>query len=353
MRQGIRMKGIQVVTIKKTGKRYIYHRESRRPLPDLPENHPEFLAAFLAAEQGNAEPRAYRAREGTIGWMVQAYQASHDWSQLSEGTKRARRLIFNKIVAKAGTAQYADLMPRHIRKDLDGLTPAVANNRLRCWRGLCKWAVKAGKRDDNPAREVEKHQVREQRRKRWEPERVEQFRAYWPLGTQQRLAFEILYWTGARCCDVRLFGRQHIVEGWLEFKQNKTGGGVNLPWTAPLPEWAYTLSAEQKQLIEALPQHDHPTFIATWAGAPRSEKAISSWFSEAASKAGLPDGYTAHGLRDTRCAILAEIGASSLQLMTWSGHKSLSEVQKYIEEADRAKAMRGGNKLRKVENSKR
>jgi hypothetical protein len=27
------------------------------------------------------------------------------------------------------------------------------------------------------------------------------FRAYWPMGTQQRTAMEVIYWSGTRCID--------------------------------------------------------------------------------------------------------------------------------------------------------
>jgi hypothetical protein len=59
---------------------------------------------------------------------------------------------------------------------------------------------------------------------------------------------------------------------------------------------------------------------------PRSEKAISNWFSEAAREAALR-GYTAHGLRKTRAIALAEAGATHHQIGAWTGHDSLKEIE--------------------------
>lgn len=44
-----------------------------------------------------------------------------------------------------------------------------------------------------------------------------------------------------------------------------------------------------------------------------------------------------HGLRKAACRRLAEIGCSAPEIAAISGHKSLKEVQRYIEEANQAR----------------
>jgi integrase len=52
--------------------------------------------------------------------------------------------------------------------------------------------------------------------------------------------------------------------------------------------------------------------------------------------AGLPE-CSSHGLRKAACVRLAEVGSSAPEIAAISGHKSLREVQRYIEEANQAK----------------
>jgi integrase len=70
------------------------------------------------------------------------------------------------------------------------------------------------------------------------------------------------------------------------------------------------------------------TWILTEYGTPRSDKAISNWFSEAAREACL-HGYTAHGPRKTQAIDLAEAGAAHHQIGAWTGHDSLKETENY------------------------
>jgi putative tryptophan/tyrosine transport system substrate-binding protein len=62
--------------------------------------------------------------------------------------------------------------------------------------------------------------------------------------------------------------------------------------------------------------------------------------SQAAVEAGLPKGTAAHGFRKAACRRLAEAGCSASEIMAISGHKSLSEVQRYCAAADQARMAR-------------
>jgi len=82
-------------------------------------------------------------------------------------------------------------------------------------------------------------------------------------------------------------------------------------------------------------------FLVTMYGKPRSPKAFSSWFSEAATKAGLPKELSAHGLRKYRLNTLCEGGASVLQMQAWCGHLTLDEIELYTKRAQRRSAFLG------------
>ncbi|PHR61316.1 MAG: recombinase [Robiginitomaculum sp.] len=342
IRNGQRLKDIKVVT-KKNGTRYIYRRVGVNliKLPDLPENHPDFLAAYVSAGNASPKPKS-KAQSGTIAALVIEYRKSSDWLRLADSTKRVRIRILDRIRMKRGAGLVGDLLPAHIRKDLKEFKAGAANNRLKVWRALLNFAVNEGLSDSNPSIEVKPRHTITVPHRRWTDEEIEIFRRFWPIGSPQRMAFEVIYWTGARCVDARLLGQQMIdLHGWLTFKQIKTGGLVTIPIIANLPPWAKPLATDQKYLIECLSRHNNITFIVTNFGAPRSQKGLSQWFSKIASQAGLAQDATAHGLRKARAAKLAEIGAEVYQIGAWTGHETLKEIQHYTRQADKKKILLG------------
>ncbi|ARO14454.1 Tyrosine recombinase [Ketogulonicigenium robustum] len=152
---------------------------------------------------------------------------------------------------------------------------------------------------------------------------------------------ELLYWTGARMSDaVRISEGMVGRDGWLTFNQQKTGGEVSIPVMTPAPKFADP--TDQALLIDALnarPQR-HVVIMVTEHGKPRSIKGASTWFSEAASTAGLV-GKTAHGLRKARASSLAENGATTHQIGAWTGHESLAEIDHYSRKAERRRILMG------------
>jgi integrase len=86
--------------------------------------------------------------------------------------------------------------------------------------------------------------------------------------------------------------------------------------------------------IEAVPPSDELTFILTELGRPfTSGKKFSGRMLQWSREAGL-NGCPLHGLRKAFCRRLAEAGCSVNQIAAISGHKSLSEVERYTRAAD-------------------
>ncbi|SHM20561.1 hypothetical protein SAMN05444389_10518 [Paracoccus solventivorans] len=60
--------------------------------------------------------------------------------------------------------------------------------------------------------------------------RYRDVRAHWKIGTVQRAAFELLYWTAARTNDAVTLGPRNVgPNGILTFQQSKTGGIAYVP----------------------------------------------------------------------------------------------------------------------------
>jgi site-specific recombinase XerD len=341
MRQGVRrLKDIKVVT-KPNGKQYIYRRVKGGfvKLPNLPENHPTFLAAYAAAEGVELAPKA-RNKAGSIAALCTQYLSSGEYMKDSPGTRSVRRRIVDKISLERGAGMIHDLRSDHIRKDVRSLTPGAASNRLKAWRAMLRFAVDEGLIDSNPARDVSAPKSVTISHHQWTPQEIEMFRAYWPIGTPQRTAMEVIYWTGARCVDAVRLGTQMVKDGWLNFVQSKTGGPATCPINN-LPEWCRGLSDDHTHFIACVPS-DRIQWIVTETGKPRSIKGLSQWMSRIATEAGLPTHCTAHGLRAARAAALAEIGATTHQIGAWTGHVSLAEIAHYTRAADQISILSGG-----------
>ena len=351
MRRGVqRLTGIKIVT-KPGGRRYLYRRVNGQlvPLPDLPENHPDFLRAY--AEAGSVAPRPKtRGRPGSIAALCAAYLASPDHMRLKDSTRAVWRRTIDRIAEERGLGLVRDLRPDHLRKDIRRLSPGAASNRLKAWRSLLRFAVEEGMIPADPSAGIRAPKGKVVPHRQWTADEIAGFRKHWPVGTAERLAFEVIYWTGARCSDAARLGAQMIDRaGWLQFVQQKTGGPVALPVTCDLPDWAGALTEDRAQLLACLPDN-RMQWIVTRTGKPRSVKGLSQWISRIASEAGLPDDCTAHGLRKARAARLAEIGASAHQVGAWTGHESLSEVSHYTRAADKKMILGGTEQKQKTGN---
>lgn len=93
------------------------------------------------------------------------------------------------------------------------------------------------------------------------------------------------------------------------------------------------VSPELQAACDAMPKA-HLTYIITAYGKPRSKCGLGNAFAEWATQAGLPARCRLHGLKKGGMRRLAEAGSTTHELMAISGHRTLTEVQRYTEDAD-------------------
>jgi integrase len=129
---------------------------------------------------------------------------------------------------------------------------------------------------------------------------VRRYEARWPHGTRERVAFDVLLYTGLRRGDAVRLGRPHVKNGAATIRTEKTGQVVTIPILPPL----------QSSL------HPGPigelTFIAGERGRPMKKASFGTWFRKACRKAGVPG--SAHGLRKAGATRAADDGATEAQL---------------------------------------
>lgn len=317
-------------------------------LPDLPTDHPDFLAAYSAALAGRES-----GAPGTIADLIDTYLRSRE-----RGSYRpAYRQIVDRHLAairdKAGAAMLRHLRADHIRKDMAVLDPHPANQRLKVWRILCAFALARGMATTDVAKDVPRRAIeKSDGHLPWSLKDIAAFRAHWPIGTAQRAAMELVFWTGCRIGDATRLGPGMVDNGGvLTFRQSKTGDDAFVPWTCTLPDWAEDMAADRAlchAALDALSER-HMTWIVTTFGSARSVKSIGMWISQAASAAGVD--RSAHGLRKSRAIALAEAGATTHQIAAWTGHATLKEVERYTKKADRRRAVMGQEREQNTPNS--
>ena len=335
------LKGLR--RVRQDGKLYIYHRASGTRLPDLAENHPDFIAAYQAAQDSPRPTDAPgKARTGTLAALWQAYKHSAAFRTLSDSYRNVRRRDGDRLARKAATVAVAAIRAHHIRNDLAALDPNPARERRKTWRAMMAFALDRGLIREDPSQSIATPRTpKATQHAPWTRADCAAFRTHWPLGTTQRTAFELLQWTGARIADVAVMGAGMVDrDGWLDFRQQKTGGKVAIPLHRQPPAFADPADWHHvRAAIEAVPTR-HMTWLTTEAGHSRSPKSASQWFSAAARNAGIT-GKTAHGLRVTRAIRLAEGGATTNQIGAWTGHESLKEIAHYSHQADRKRLLAG------------
>jgi integrase len=121
-------------------------------------------------------------------------------------------------------------------------------------------------------------------------------------------------------------GPQHVRDGALHVHQGKTGTELFLPI--------------DPRLQAVIGRCDHLTFITTKTGQSFKGNDFSDQFRKWCDAAGLPKDCTFHGLRHTLGHQLANAGATTHQIAAMTGHKSLSEVQRYTKSADQIRLSR-------------
>jgi len=346
----VKLPRVHRVTKKKTGKVYKYHKVTRAELPtDVPEDHPIFLAAW-AAEDAKRPHERQKAPAGTISDGVTRYLRSAQYRELSKEYAATVSRNARAILQEYGEAQLRPLNLHHIDLDLGKLRGNQRLARRKTWRQLCAFWKESQLVLHDPSHGI--MQVKAPKgpgHLPWSAGQIEKFRDVYAIGTVQRLCFELVLWTGARTVDAVTLGPRMVgSDGLLTLSQSKTNNPAYVPWTSILPGWALPMESDRQALMACLPKGVF-TYLETSGGKPRSKKGLSNVISHAARKAGI-EGRSAHGLRKSRLTILAELGASVHVIMSWGGHKTLSEAQEYIKDANRKKVLIGTEQDRNTVN---
>lgn len=310
-----------------------FHRAGKGPRTRIRQEYgtEAFWLDFEAAERGEIpDSRRPAAKPHSLAWLIDRYtdpaNGAAAWFRLSPATRRQRENIFTNIKKTAGGVAFAKITRKVIvaGRDRRAATPSAAKHFIQAMRGLFKWAVDAELAAADPTEGVTVPRKRGEGFVMWPEEWCTAYETRWPLGTRERIWYELIYCTGLRRGDAVRVGRQHIKNGRGMIRAEKNG------------ETAYFLVTERLQAaIDAGPTGDM-TIIVGARGQPLTKESFGNYFRTACRAAGVPG--SAHGIRKTRATIEAEGGASGARLDALFGWKTGSNTSAiYIRKADRAR----------------
>lgn len=317
----------------RNGKPRLYYRNrnqnGKRIRLREPIGSPEFWEDYISASKSGvaqhppATPKS--TTKGTFRSLVVEYYKSARFKQLADSTKRVRRGILENFCEKHGDKRYSQLQPKHliqIRNEMSD-RPEAANGLIKALRQVFKSAIDIELIDNNPAAEIEMLPSKNSEGiHAWSIADLEQYEQTHPIGTKARLALALFLYTGQRKGDVVRMGRQHVRDGWISIRQQKTGMLVDIP----------ILDALQEN-IDAAPTGDL-TYIVTSFNKPFTANGFGNRMRKWCNEAGLPE-CSSHGLRKAMATRLANLGCSTHQISAIGGWETLKEVERYTKTANR------------------
>lgn len=309
------------------GRKRFYYRRPGYPTVALPGEPGARVFADAYEAAGGKQPvqaKALRTTPGSMNALIAQYYITGDYRDLADITRSTYRNTLERFRQTFGDMAVREFTPTRIGEVLDAMAdrPGARGNLRKVLNIVFKLAVRREMIAVNPLAGFRLPRKPVKGFRAWDDADIALFEKGWPAGSRERLALYLLLYTAQRRSDVVSMGRQHVKDGKIHVVQQKTGSRL---WIALHP----TLKAELGKVAK-----DQLTFVQTQYGVAFTSAGFGNWFGEAAKKAGLPEGCTAHGLRKAGARRLAEAGCTPHQIMAVTGHKNLSEVTLYTDAAD-------------------
>jgi integrase len=311
-----------------------YHYFRRRGSPRIPlpgiVGSAEFMAAYHQALAAAPLPigASKRSKPGSVNEAIAGYYTGQAFRSLSDGTQAKWRAILERFREQHGHMPLASLPKEFVVALLDTLPPHAALNWLKTLRHFFRWCLDRKLVRNDPAFGIRLKTPKSDGHHTWTEPEIAQFESHWPIGSKPHLALALGLYTAQGRGEVVRIGRQHIRNGVLTVRRQKTGVTLAIPVH---PNLAAIIDAT---LI------GHLTLLTTKGGKSYGANDFTDQFRSWCDAAGLPPRCKFHGLRKAALTRLADAGCTVHELAAISGHKTLSEVQRYTRAADQARLAR-------------
>jgi len=317
------------------GRRMWFFRVGKGPRVRLPDEYGslQFVKAYREALAQHVSGDLQTGR--TLSWLIRQYLASPAWEGLAKETRKQFTYQLRRMKERAGDAPIEEITPASIAagRDARATKPSDANKYLKCAAALYRFAVDRQWLKTNPAKGIEKLKTPSVGFHTWTEDEARTFEERWPVGTRERLAFDLLIYTGVRRSDVVRLGRKNTKRGEITItteKSRNSGHPVEVTITI-LPPLALSITAAGGA----------ETYLETSKGTPFVKESFGNWFRRACKAAGAPG--SSHGLRKLAAVRMAENGATEAELNAVFGWaEGSNESATYTRNASRSRLARGG-----------
>lgn len=290
---------------------------------------PKVLAAWAAEHSRWQEmpPETETPEAGTFAWALDLYTSGNqDWANYAEGTRSARSAIFARYRKAQGSRPIKTITREEVERALYVKGGHGAVNEHKALKPVFEHLRRLGLIPKNPMVGIELNKPKIKGFPVADAEDIAAFQERWPVGTLERLVFDLGLYTGAARGDLAKLGRKNIKGDLLVYKRLKSNVTAYVP-----------LTHELRAVIARTPDIA-PTFILNSFGRSFSKESLGNRFGDAARAAGIS--ARLHGLRKAFCTYWAEQGKSTHEIAAMAGHVSLSEVERYTSAADRERMIK-------------
>ncbi|MCK1672714.1 tyrosine-type recombinase/integrase [Bradyrhizobium sp. 150] len=297
---------------------------------------PTFMDAYEQAQgQARSALGASRTVPGTVNAALVSYYQSVAFTKgLAISTQKTRRAILENFRKDHGDKRIALMHTAALQIMIGGKTPAAQRGFKKAMRGFIDHCMELGMLRADPLLGLKFTKLKKSSGfLTWTEDDITKYRERHASGTKARLALELILQTGHARSDAVRMGRQHVKAGTLSMRRQKTGVAFDIPL---LPDLLAELTHQKANQL---------FYLTTEYGKPFTAAGFGNWFADRCREAAVPG--RAHGLRKASAVRHALNGATAPELMAWHGWKTISEAQRYIEEANRIKlAASAGAKMR-------
>lgn len=290
---------------------------------------PKVLAAWAAehARWQDMPPDTATPTFGTFAWALDLYTSGNaKWATYSQNTKNNRLAIYARYRAGQGDRPIKTITGPDIERALYTKGGWAAVNEYKALKPVFEHLRRLGFIAKNPMAGIHLDRPKIEGFPVAEADDIEAFQKRWPIGTRERLVFDLGLFTGAARVDLARLSRKNIKGDLLVYERQKSGITARVP-----------ITAELSAVIGRTPDIA-PTLILSGAGKPYTPESLGNLFRDAAVEAGMT--ARLHGLRKAFCVYWAEQGSSTHQIAAMAGHMSLSEVERYTRAADRERMVK-------------
>jgi len=347
-----RIKGIKRVRNRKTGAVYLYHRGTGKRLRER-EGTAAFIAEVAALDAEAADKGAEpRAEKGTWGWLRELYLMSPKYAALAPRTRQSYRAILDYLAEPnpERPGKGMNTIPLDLIDSPSLMRLRDATHERHGWRQanlvlavislVWNWGRPYGHVPGlTPAEKIPRiprPRDKPAANRPWTEEELATVLAAAPAGIREAVALGA--YTGLRQGDVLALPWSAIDDGWIRWRQSKTGDEVWIPVHRDLAGILEATERRAETIVAGLRDRKPYTSHGFKAMFFRLTRRLEA-------EGAIGPRLTFHGLRHTVATRLADAGADDRTIAAITGHRQLVMVQRYTQTADRKRRAEAGMAL--------